>query len=146
MQISENGLALIRRFEGCSLAAYLCPAGKWTVGYGWTQPVDGRPVQRGMKISQAQAERLLRCGVVQYEQAVSRVVRVPLTQNQFDALVSLAYNIGPLAFSTSTLVRMLNAGNYAGAADQFLRWNKSGKKILPGLVARRGAERELFLS
>jgi lysozyme len=146
VQISENGLALIRRFEGCSLVAYLCPAGKWTVGYGWTQPVGGRPVQRGMKISQAQAERLLRCGVVQYEQAVSRVVRVPLTQNQFDALVSLAYNIGPLAFSTSTLVRMLNAGNYTGAADQFLRWNKSGKKILPGLVARRGAERELFLS
>jgi lysozyme len=79
-----------------------------------------------MSIDQDTAERLLRCGVVQYEQAISKLVKVRVNYNQFDALVSLCYNIGPRAFSTATLLQMLNCGDYAGAADEFLRWNKSG--------------------
>ncbi len=146
MNISKNGIELIKKFEGCRLTAYRDAVGVWTIGYGWTQPVDGRKIGEGMTISIEQAERLLRRGVVSYEHDVSRVVRVPLTQNQFDALVSLAYNIGPRALSTSTLVRKLNERNYGGAADEFLRWNRAGPNVLKGLTRRREAERELFLS
>ncbi len=149
MNISENGLALIKRFEGCSLKAYPDPAtggAPWTIGYGWTRPVDGVAVHPGMEINQAKAEQLLRCGIVSYEQDISKLVRVRINQNQFDALVSLAWNIGTRAFSTSTLLQKLNSGDYLGAADQFLRWVNAGGREMPGLVTRRRAERDLFLS
>lgn len=146
MNISKNGIELIKKFEGCRLTAYRDAVGVWTIGYGWTQPVDGRKIGEGMTISIEQAERLLRRGVVSYEHDVSKIVCVPLTQNQFDALVSLVYNIGPRALSTSTLIRKLNERNYAGAADEFLRWNRAGPNVLNGLARRREAERELFLS
>lgn len=146
MQTSEKGIALIKQFEGCKLTAYQDSVGVWTIGYGWTQPVDGKPIRAGMTIKQETAERLLKTGLVSYESDVSRLVKVGLTQGQFDALVSFTYNLGGRSLSTSTLLRRLNAGDYAGAADEFLRWNKAGGKVLNGLTRRREAERALFLS
>ncbi|EFE7260132.1 TPA: lysozyme [Enterobacter roggenkampii] len=146
MQISDKGIALIKQFEGCKLTAYQDSVGVWTIGYGWTQPVDGKPIHAGMVIKQETAERLLKTGLVSYESDVSRLVKVGLTQGQFDALVSFTYNLGARSLSTSTLLRKLNAGDYAGAADEFLRWNKAGGKVLNGLTRRREAERALFLS
>ncbi|EUL63066.1 hypothetical protein P838_04401 [Enterobacter hormaechei] len=146
MQTSEKGIALIKQFEGCKLTAYQDSVGVWTIGYGWTQPVDGKPIRARMTIKQETAERLLKTGLVSYESDVSRLVKVGLTQGQFDALVSFTYNLGARSLSTSTLLRKLNAGDYAGAADEFLRWNKAGGKVLNGLTRRREAERALFLS
>ncbi|EOZ1431020.1 lysozyme [Enterobacter hormaechei] len=146
MQTSEKGIALIKQFEGCKLTAYQDSVGVWTIGYGWTQPVDGKPIRAGMTIKQETAERLLKTGLVSYESDVYRLVKVSLTQGQFDALVSFTYNLGARSLSTSTLLRKLNAGDYAGAADEFLRWNKAGGKVLNGLTRRREAERALFLS
>ncbi|EPS0103372.1 lysozyme [Escherichia coli] len=146
MQTSEKGIALIKQFEGCKLTAYQDSVGVWTIGYGWTQPVDGKPIRAGMTIKQEAAERLLKTGLVSYESDVSRLVKVGLTQGQFDALVSFTYNLGARSLSTSTLLRKLNTGDYAGAADEFLRWNKAGGKVLNGLTRRREAERALFLS
>ncbi|EKS6353425.1 lysozyme [Enterobacter hormaechei] len=146
MQTSEKGIALIKEFEGCKLTAYRDSVGVWTIGYGWTQPVDGKPIRAGMTIKQETAKRLLKTGLVSYESDVSRLVKVGLTQGQFDALVSFTYNLGARSLSTSTLLRKLNAGDYAGAADEFLRWNKAGGKVLNGLTRRREAERALFLS
>ena len=146
MQTSEKGIAVIKQFEGCKLTAYQDSVGVWTIGYGWTQPVDGKPIRAGMTIKQETAERLLKTGLVSYESDVSRLVKVGLTQGQFDALVSFTYNLGARSLSTSTLLRKLNAGDYAGASDEFLRWNKAGGKVLNGLTRRREAERALFLS
>ncbi|HID7492764.1 TPA: lysozyme [Enterobacter hormaechei] len=146
MQTSEKGIALIKEFEGCRLTAYQDSVGVWTIGYGWTQPVEGKPIRAGMTIKQETAERLLKTGLVSYEKDVSRLVKVRLKQGEFDALVSFTYNLGARSLSTSTLLRKLNAGDYAGAADEFLRWNKAGGKVLNGLTRRREAERALFLS
>jgi GH24 family phage-related lysozyme (muramidase) len=146
MQTSDKGIALIKEFEGCKLTAYQDSVGVWTIGYGWTQPVDGKPIRAGMTIKQETAERLLKTGLVSYESDVSRLVKVGMTQGQFDALVSFTYNLGARSLSTSTLLRKLNAGDYAGAAAEFLRWNKAGGKALKGLTRRREAERTLFLS
>ncbi|CAH3774075.1 glycoside hydrolase family protein [Escherichia coli] len=146
MQTSEKGIGLIKQFEGCKLTAYQDSVGVWTIGYGWTQPVDGKLIRAGMTIKQETAERLLKTGLVSYENDVSRLVKVGLTQGQFDALVSFTYNLGVRSLSTSTLLRKLNAGDYAGAADEFLRWNKAGGNVLNGLTRRREAERALFLS
>lgn len=145
MQISNTGISLIKQFEGCRLTAYKDSVGVLTIGYGWTQPVDGRAIYLGMTIDQPTADRLLRTGVVQFEQAVNQLVKVKITQGQFDALVSFAYNLGTRALSTSTLLKKLNAGDYKGAANEFPRWNKAAGKVMNGLVARRAAERELFL-
>ncbi|MBE8812223.1 lysozyme [Serratia marcescens] len=146
MNISKSGIELIKCFEGLRLKAYQDSVGVWTIGYGWTQPVDGKKVGPGMQIDQAIADRLLKCGVVQYEQGVNQLVKVKITQGQFDALVSFAYNLGLRSLSTSTLLQKLNAGDTQGAADQFGRWVNAGGKRLDGLVARRAAEREMFLS
>ena len=146
MRISDKGISLIKQLEGLRLTAYQDSVGVWTIGYGWTQPVDGKPIRAGMTIKEETAERLLRTGLVGYESDVSKLVKVRLTQGQFDALVSFAYNLGTRALSTSTLLKKLNAGDYAGAADEFPRWNKAGGKVLPGVTRRREAERALFLS
>ncbi|WP_343558458.1 lysozyme [Klebsiella aerogenes] len=149
MQTSNEGIALIKDFEGCRLTAYPDPGtggAPWTIGYGWTLAVDGKPVRPGMTIDQATADRLLKTGLVSYENDVLKIVKVKLTQGQFDALVSFAYNIGSRALSTSTLLKKINAGDIKGAADEFLRWNKAGGKVLNGLTRRREAERALFLS
>ncbi|HEQ3519056.1 TPA: lysozyme [Citrobacter freundii] len=149
MQTSEKGIKNIKDFEGCSLTAYPDPrtgGAPWTIGYGWTHPVDGKPIKPGMTIKQETADRLLKTGLVSYENDVLKMAKVKLTQGQFDALVSFAYNVGSRALSTSTLLRKLNDGDVNGTADEFLRWNKAGGKVLNGLARRREAERALFLS
>lgn len=139
MRTSENGLALIRQAEGLRLRAYKCPAGVWTIGYGTTAGV-----KEGQVITKERAEELLRADVKRFEDQVLRLVKVPLTQGQLDALVSFTYNLGAANLGNSTLLRLLNTGNYKGAAAQFDRWTKAGGKELPGLVKRRAAERALF--
>lgn len=139
MKISQAGLDLLKEFEGLRLNAYLCPANVWTIGYGTTNGVVP-----GMTITQDEAEGLLREDVEKFEAAVTRLVTVPLEQYQFDSLVSIIYNIGESAFRSSTLLRLLNAGDYAGARGQFGRWVKAGATTLPGLVRRRAAEAEMF--
>lgn len=149
MQTSPKGIALIKQFEGCSLTAYPDPGtggAPWTIGYGWTHQVDGKPVKPGMKIDQDTADRLLKTGLVSYENDVMKLVKVKLTQGQFDALVSFAYNVGSRSLSTSTLLKKLNDGDAKGAADEFPRWNKAGGKVMSGLTRRREAERAMFLS
>ncbi|HCU16508.1 MAG: lysozyme [Enterobacteriaceae bacterium] len=146
MQISENGINLIKQFEGCKLTAYQDIANVWTIGYGWTQQVDGKPVTAGMTITQQKADDLLKQGVVQYENGVNTLVKVQINQNQFDALVDFTYNLGVNALKGSTLLKKLNAGDYAGAANEFPKWNKAGGKELAGLTRRREAEKSLFLS
>ena len=143
---SDKGIGLIKEFEGCSLAAYRCPAGVWTIGYGHTGKVDGKAVSLGMRITQTKAAQLLREDLASFEAAVNAAVKTLITQNMFDALVSFSYNCGAGALRNSTLLRKLNAGDYLGAADEFPKWNKAGGKVLNGLVRRREAERKLFLN
>lgn len=131
--------SVIRHFEGCELTAYKCPAGVLTIGYGHTKTVT-----KGMVITKHRAEDLLRQDLEWCERAINTNVTVPLTQNQYDALASFIYNVGAGAFKKSTLLRKLNAGDYAGASAQFPRWNKGGGRVLRGLTRRRQAERELF--
>ena len=126
-------------------SAYLCPAKVWTIGIGTTVYPNGLKVKKGDKCTQEQALEYLQHDLKSFEKTVNDSVKVDLTQNQFDALVSLTYNIGSTAFKNSTLLKKLNAKDYAGAADQFLVWNKGGGKVLKGLVRRRDAERALFL-
>lgn len=132
---------VVREFEGLRLEAYLDTGGVWTIGYGHT----GEEVRRGLTIGLAQAETWLTEDLREAEGYVSKLVKVGLTQNQFDALVSFVYNIGGTAFGYSTLLRKLNAGDYEGAANQLLRWNKDNGKVIGGLTNRRKKERELFL-
>ncbi len=135
----RSGVELIKKWEGLRLRAYLCPAGVWTIGYGHTQ--TAKP---GMVITEAEAERLLLRDLRTFEDDVNSLVKVRLSQSQFDALVSLIYNIGPTNFGRSTLLRMLNAGDYKGAAAQFSRWNRANGKVLAGLMNRRAEEAALF--
>ena len=140
MRTSQRGLSLIKSFEGLRLQAYQDSVGVWTIGYGAT-----RGVKAGMSITKEQAERMLLSDVQRFEPEVQRLVTVPLNGNQWDALVCFTYNLGAANLESSTLLRLLNAGDYPGAAEQFPRWNKAGGKVLPGLVRRRASERELFL-
>lgn len=144
MNISQKGINLIKKFEGLRLDSYLCPANVWTIGYGHTQPVNGKKIARGMKIDEVEVERLLRCDLVKFEDGVNKLVKVPMTQGKFDALVSFAFNLGLGALSTSTLLKKMNAKDYAGAEDEFKRWNQAGGKVLPGLIQRRAAEAAMF--
>jgi lysozyme len=146
MITNAAGLSLIRQAEGLRLRAYLCPANVWTIGIGTTVYPDGRKVRSGDKCTEQQADRYLAHDLQEFERAVAAMVTVPLTGNQFSALVSLAYNVGAPALRGSTLLRFLNAGDYAGAANQFPRWNRGAGRVLPGLVKRRAAERDLFLT
>jgi GH24 family phage-related lysozyme (muramidase) len=147
MKTGERGLKLIKEFEGCKLSAYQCPAGVWTIGIGSTHYGDGTPVTKNRTLpTEKAAIALLAATIGQYEKAVN-AVGIELTQNEFDALVCLCYNIGAGNFASSTLVKMLKAGdNKAEIAKQFLRWDKSGGKPLAGLTRRRNAEAELFLT
>lgn len=146
MKISQNGLDLIKRFEGLKLQAYLCPANVWTIGYGSTYWPDGRKVNQGDKLAnEAEAEQLLRTTVAEYERGVNSAIKVHVTQNQFDALVSFAFNLGVAALENSTLVKKMNKIDLIPVANEFLRWTKAGGKELEGLRRRRSSERELFL-
>lgn len=143
--ISKTGIDLISSFEGIRLNAYDDGVGVWTIGIGTTVYPNGVKVKKGDKCTLEQAKEYFAQDLKRFESSVNNLVKVPLTQNQFDALVSLTYNIGQTAFSNSTLLKKLNAKDYVGAADQFLRWNKGGGKVMKGLVRRREAERALFL-
>lgn len=132
---------LIKSFEGLELEAYLCPANVWTIGYGHTGNVH-----EGQTITKQEAEELLDQDLEVFRRGVRKAVTVDLNENQFGALVSFAYNVGIGSLQSSTLLKLLNAGDYAGAADQFLRWNKASGKVLTGLTRRREAERAVFLT
>lgn len=142
---NENWLAvalpLVKKWEGCKLTAYLCPARVWTIGYGAT----GSNIRQGTTWTAAQAEADLVARLRALGAKVDNRCHVALGANQKAALVSLAYNIGIGAFEKSTLLRMLNAGDFLGAADQFLRWNRAGGVVLQGLSNRRKEERQLFM-
>ena len=140
MNVSETGIELIKKFEGCVLKAYKCPTGVWTIGYGHTSGV-----KEGQAITKKQAEEYLLQDIRCFEIMVNNLVNVPLNQNQFDALVSFCYNLGPGNLKNSTLLKLLNKKDYKGAAEQFDRWVYASGKKLPGLVKRRTAEKELFL-
>ena len=163
--INQAGIDLIKSFEGIrdgdmltpNYDAYLCPANYWTIGYGHVVRSGGvmlsgkeneatarKAYPNGLTLEQC--EELLEKDLADYCRRVESLIKVKITDNQFAALVSLAYNIGVSAFGGSTLLSYLNKGNYSAAADQFARWNKGGGKVLAGLVRRREAERKLFLT
>ena len=139
MKTAQKGLELIKHFEGCELTAYKCPAGVWTIGYGHIKGVS-----EGMTITQEQAEQMLLDELVEYENYINELVSVDLSQNQFDALVSWVYNLGPSNLRSSTLLKVLNSGDYNGVPAQIMRWNKAGGQVLEGLVRRREAEALMF--
>jgi lysozyme len=141
MRINPRGIELIKSFEGLRLSPYYCSGGVLTIGYGHT-----RDVRPGMRITKEQAEKLFMEDLERFERAVRGAVTVPIGNNMFAALVSFTYNVGESAFRKSTLLRRLNAGNFAAAANEFPRWNKSKGKVTEGLVRRRAAERALFLT
>ncbi len=147
---SSTGIALIKSFEGLCLTAAKCQAGVWMIGYSHTGTYNGKAVCEGMTITKSAAETLPASDLTGFESAVNSCVTVALNQNQFDALVSLAFNIGKSTLKSSTLLKKLNAGDYAAAAEQFLVWNKitinGVKQESAGLTRRRKAERELFLT
>ena len=140
MKISQNGINLIKQFEGLRLEAYQCSAGVWTIGFGHT----GSDVYKGLTITQEKAENLLKIDLTIHCNNISKLVKVKLNQNQFDALVSFEFNIGYGNLSSSTLLKLLNKGDYMGAANQFERWVYAGGKVSEGLKKRRKAEMSLF--
>ena len=148
MKISEKGLNLIKKYEGFSSKPYMCPANVPTIGYGSTYYPNGTKVKiSDDEISEEEATQILEyIAQKDFGSAVNKFVIVDLTQNQFDALVSFAYNIGRTAFENSTLLKLLNRGEYEAAAEQFEKWNKSGGRVLSGLTKRRFDEQKLFLS
>ena len=139
MKISQEGIKLIKNFEGCGLEAYQDSVGVWTIGYG---TIKG--VKEGDQINQDEAEHLLQEEMPEYEGYINKMINVPLDQNQFDALCSWVFNLGPANLQSSTLLKVLNEGKYDEVPDQILRWNKAGGEVLAGLVKRRQAEADLF--
>jgi len=145
-QVNQAGINLIKEFEGFRRNAYLCPANKPTIGYGNTVYPDGRKVKLGDTISPKEAEELLQITVDNFAKECDRLITVPVNDNQFSALVSFTFNVGVTAFRGSTLLRVLNQGNYQETANQFLKWNKVGNRVVEGLIRRRQAERKLFMT
>ena len=139
MEISQVGIELIKQFEGCRLKAYKDAVGVWTIGYGHT--VD---VKEGIEISQHQADTMLASDLGKYGNYINEYVTVALNSNQFDALTSWVYNLGPGNLRSSTMLKVLNEGSYNDVPFQIERWNKAGGQVLNGLVRRREAEAELF--
>ena len=142
MKTSDAGINLIQQFEGEKLTAYKDIVGIWTIGFGHTGP----EVCEGQKISHDEAIALLHEDLRRFEECVEAYADVELDQNEFDALVAFAYNVGCNALKSSTLMLLLNSGKKDAAAEQFLRWDKAGGLIVAGLLRRREAERELFLA
>jgi lysozyme len=141
MKVSEEGKCLIKKFEGCELKAYRCPAGKLTIGYGHV-----KGVKEGDEWSQSHAEHMLDVELEEYEGYVNDMVTAPLSQSQFDALVAWIYNLGPSNFKKSTLLKVLNEEEYDQVPREIKRWNKANGKVINGLVRRREAEARLFKS
>ena len=153
MRLSSEGIALIKGFEGLELSAYRDKAGVYTIGYGSTRYHDGKPVRPGDRLAnEAQASAIFSNTLAQYEDAVNKGITVPLSQHQFDALVSLAYNEGAGVMHGTTIARKLNRKDYTGAANQFLVWDKitdpatNLKVVCEDLVDRRAKERAYFLT
>lgn len=148
MQVPQIAIDLIAEFEGFRAHAYLCPAGVWTVGYGTTS-INGRPVDRTDVLTEPEAMRRLRFDVDQFAKKIGPALKVEPTHTQFAAMLSLAYNIGPVAFRRSSVLRRFNQGDIDGAAEAFLMWNKAtvnGRKVvMRGLALRRERERSIFL-
>ncbi|NIG88688.1 lysozyme [Serratia symbiotica] len=140
MKTSQVGKDLIRQYEGLKLTAYKCSAGKDTIGYGH---IHG--VKPGDYITKAQADAFLDADLAVFELTVNTAIKRPMNQHQFDTMVALAFNIGGAAFAGSTLVKVFNTGDTQGATKEFPRWCHCGGDVLPGLVKRRAAEREMFL-
>lgn len=139
MQTSQQGVELIKHFEGCRLEAYLCPAGIWTIGYGHTLDV-----KEGDRVDQEAAEAFLIEDLEEFEDHVQRLVEVDLSQDQFDALVSWTFNLGYGNLAASTLLAKLNDGLYDEVPEQIKRWTRAGGRVLEGLVKRRDAEAALW--
>ena len=145
MEISENGLAMIRHWEGCELAAYQDGGGVWTIGYGTTRYDGGKHVEAGQTCTEDEAGSWLADDAIAIAQdPVNSLVKVPLSQNQFDALCDFTYNLGQGNLASSTLLDKLNKHDYAGAQDEFPRWNLVAGKPSQGLTNRRNAEANLF--
>tara|TARA_R110000796_G_scaffold236224_1_gene355550 strand:- start:68 stop:550 length:483 start_codon:yes stop_codon:yes gene_type:complete len=140
MKTSGEGVALIRKFEGCEVQAYQCSASVWTLGYGHT-----RDVSEGDTCTKDEAEQILISDLQEFEGYVNDLVKIPLDQNQFDALVAWTFNLGPTNLKSSTLLVRLNDNNLDDVPHQLRRWNKAGGKVLDGLVRRREAEALLWL-
>jgi lysozyme len=139
LKISQRGIDLIKRFEGCELEAYQDLVGKWTIGYGHTKEVS-----EGMRITKDQAEHMLTEELKEFEGYINNYVFVDLQQNAFDALVSWVYNLGPTNLRNSTMLKVLNAGKYTEVPYQMKRWNRAGGRVSKGLTRRREAEARLF--
>ena len=139
MKTSEEGVALIRHFEGCRLEAYLCPASVWTIGYGHTLDV-----REGDVIDQEAAEALLIEDLEEFEGYVTSLVEIELKQHQFDALVAWTFNLGPANLKESTMLNRINYGPLSDVPFQLQRWNRAGGQVLDGLVKRRAAEAALW--
>lgn len=146
LKVSQIGISIIKKFEGCSLKPYLCPANIPTIGYGSTYYADGKPVSVLDKpISQQQAEELLINTLQSYVEAVNYLIKQPLNQFQFDSLVSFCYNVGIGNFKTSTLRKLVNLNpNDKQIEKEFLKWNRGGGKVLQGLTARRQYEADTY--
>ena len=141
MKCSQEGLALIKKFEGCRLEAYKCSGGVWTIGYGHTENVN-----EGDTITQEKADKLLKSDIESFEVYVNYSVMVELDQGQFDALVAWTFNLGPGNLRESTMLKKLNKADYTSVPNEMKRWNKAGGKTLDGLIRRRNAEALLFQS
>ena len=137
---SDAGLALTKKFEGLELNAYQDQIGVWTIGHGHTGPT----VHGGLTITHDQADQLLQSDIARAVACVNRAVTAAINQNQFDALVDFAFNLGCAALLSSTLLRDVNAGNFAAAAQQFLLWDHARGVVIQGLLRRRQAESDLF--
>jgi lysozyme len=139
MKTSQDGIDLIKHFEGGRLEAYQCPAGIWTIGYGHTLNV-----RKGDVITEEEAEKFLREDLDVSERCVTNTVTSEYSQSQFDAMVSFVFNLGQGHFKTSTLLKKVNEKDYSGASMEFLRWVSAGGKKSAGLILRRQAEKKLF--
>jgi len=139
MNISQEGISLIKKFEGCELEAYKCAAGVWTIGYGHT-----KDVKEGNSITKEEAESMLVHELQEYCNDVDIAVKVDLKQNEFDSLVSWTYNLGPTNLNSSTMLRVLNEGKHDEVPAQMKRWNKASGQVKEGLVRRREAEALMF--
>lgn len=144
--INASGLEIIKHFEGLRTTAYQDSVGVWTIGYGHTSMAGPPTVYQGMTITEAEAESILKQDLEVFERGVSDGLTISTNSDQFSAMVSFTFNVGIGAYQDSTLLRKHNAGDFSGAADEFLRWVYAGGEILPGLERRRNAERALYLS
>ena len=139
MKISENGLELIKKFEGCETTAYQDSVGVWTIGFGYTKGVE-----EGQTCSIEDAESMLADEMDEYEGYINNMVKVELQQHEFDALVAWVYNLGPTNLGESTMLKVLNGGQFDRVPDEMNRWTRAGGEILEGLVRRRQAESLMF--